>query len=97
MMKYKTNSKGDKTYGRHQKWNKERGRRNKGLAGLAGTAFAVAATVANTALTNARIQNNEAKIKELSKGFGRFTNSEEIDTLKRQNASLREKMNKDSK
>ena len=35
------------------------------LAGLAGTAFAVAATVANTALTNARIQNNEAKIKEL--------------------------------
>ena len=67
------------------------------LAGLAGTAFAVAATVANTALTNARIQNKEAKIKELSKGFGRFTNSEEIDTLKRQNASLREKMNKDSK
>lgn len=67
------------------------------LAGLAGPAFAVAATVANTALTNARIQNNEAKIKELSKGFGRFTNSEEIDTLKRQNASLREKMNKDSK
>lgn len=64
------------------------------LAGLAGTAFAVAATVANTALTNARIQNNEAKIKERSKGFGWITNREEIDTLKRENASLREKMDK---
>ena len=64
------------------------------LAGLAGTAFAVAATVANTALTNARIQNNEAKIKELSKGLGWLTNSEEIEKINQENARLRAKKEK---
>ena len=43
---------------------------------------------------NAKIDANEAEKKELSKGFGRLTNSEKIDELNQKNAELKAKRNK---
>lgn len=66
------------------------------LTGVA--AFAKSSMDANTLTSlNSRIEANEAKKKELSKGLGWLTKSDEIDALNKKNASLREKRNKYTK
>lgn len=49
------------------------------------------ANVANEYHIDSKISDNEAKKKELSKGLGWLTNSDEISKLNEQNAELRAK------
>lgn len=48
----------------------------------------------DVALIDSKISDNEAKKKELSKGLGWLTNSEEIEKINQENARLRAKKEK---
>ena len=48
----------------------------------------------SVALIDSKISDNEAKEKELSKGLGWLTNSEEIEKINQENARLRAKKEK---
>lgn len=48
----------------------------------------------SVALIDSKISDNEAKKKELSKGLGWLTNSEEIEKINQENARLRAKKEK---
>lgn len=49
---------------------------------------------ASATLIDSKISDNEAKKKELSKGLGWLTNSEEIEKINQENARLRAKKEK---
>ena len=65
-----------------------------GAALLGGGATLDNMKATSVALIDSKISDNEAKKKELSKGLGWLTNSEEIEKINQENARLRAKKEK---
>ena len=74
---------------------KSMGNEARGVLGLLGAAAVTAiyggSKLVNRVTIDSKISDNEAKKKELSKGLGWLTNSDEISELNEQNAKLRAK------